>query len=243
MSEIWAAAIAAAGTAYGIYAQQSAIGAANDVRPRPFVPIDINKTAQLMRAADIAGYENSQRDFERRFPLLQKGKEYNISDAASNLDGKTSATVTNAMDKAGLSADISGTEFQKSQALGKPILAMEQRDRNYFSNLLAQNPQKAAGMNSSQYGQLIAQNTGAQNAYNSQFFGNQINRYNANIAQGMQNQYAATSGLASLASLFGNNNRNQQSGYLEPGYYGHSLGGSYGGLGYNGGVFNSTGRG
>lgn len=249
MAEVWATiaglAITAAGTAYSINAQNNAIDAANSAHPRPFVPINIGKTAELAKAADVAGYQASDSEWLTRYQnshLLKAGRDYNVSDASSNLSGATSPVVTNAMDKAGLAGDLGSNEFQKAQALGKPILSIEQRDRNFFRQLLAENPQRSAGLTGGDVTKLAAQNTGAQGAYNSNIFGNKINQYNAQIAQGIQNQNAAVGGLASLAGLFSQNNRPNQSSYLEPGYYGHSLGGAYGGLGYGGGSFNSTGR-
>lgn len=199
--------ISAAGTAYSIKAQNDAVEAANSAHPRDFVPINISRTAALAKAADEAGFNISDADFARRFPQLVKGREFNVADASNQLSGGTSKQLTDAMGKAGLSADLGSTEFEKAQALGRPILSIEQRDRNYFSKLLAQNPQRNAGLSGGDVTKLVVANTGAQNAYNSQIFGNQVNKYNASVAQGIQNQYAATSGLASLAGLFDQNKK------------------------------------
>lgn len=214
-------------TAYGVYSQQRAIDNANSAEPRPFEPIDIVKTAKLAQDADKLGFMLSDQDFKTRFPKLVMGREFNIADSALNLSGGTSKVVTEAMDKSGLSGDLGDTQFEKARALGKPILQMEQRDRGYFRQLLAENPHRAAGLTGSDVTRLAAQNTGAQNAFNSQIFGNKINQYNSQIAQGIQNQGAAVSGLASLAGLF-SQNKTTQSGYLDPSYYNKSTTGKYG---------------
>lgn len=215
--------ISIGGTAYSIYSQNRAIDAANSTNPRPFQPIDIAGTARLALEADKLGYKTSDQDFANRFPQLVSGRAFNIADSAAQLSGGTSRQLTDSMAKAGVSANLGTDEFQKAQNLGKPILGIEQRDRNYFSRLMAENPQRQAGLTGADVTKLAAQNTGGQNAYNSQIFGNQIAKYNASIAQGMQNQYAATSGLASLAGLLSDSNRSkpQQSGYLDPTYFTH----------------------
>lgn len=236
------AVVAAGATAYGAYTQNQAVEAANSVHPRAFVPININRTATLARAADEAGFRLSDADFAKRFPQLVQGRNFNIADSISNLGGGTSNVVSDSLSRAGLSADLGNDEFKKAQALGKPILSIEQRDRNYFSRMLAENPQRTAGLSGGDVTKLAAQNTGALGAYNSQIFGNKINSYNAQIAQGIQNTSAATSGLASLAGLFTQNNRTQQSPYLNAGYSGgHSVAGGLSSLGYTSGPFNSSG--
>lgn len=222
------AVVAIGGTAYGIYSQQQAVSAANSVKPKPFVPIDIPKTAAAFLAANEAGFGFSDAKWKEDFPKLWLGREYSINDARNNLSGSLSPNITKSLETAGLSSDIGGNnEFQKARDLGRPILSLEQRDRGYFQNLMQQNPQRQAAMPGSVSLQLQAQNTGAQNAYNSSFFGNQINQYNAQVAQGIQNQNAAIAGLGSLAGLIAPQQSNQ-SGYLSPEFYGNFSTGKYG---------------
>lgn len=211
--------VAIGGTAYGIYASEQARDAASSAQPRPFVPLNVRNVARQALEADELSYRISDQDFQNRFPDLVRGRNYMADNAASNLRGETSPVVTNAMSKAGLTADLGNNEFQKARNLGKPILSIEQRDRNYFRTNLALNPQRTAGLSGPDVTKLTAQNTGAQNAFNSNVFGNKTLQYNANIAQGIQNQNAAIGGLAGLAGLLQGGSRQQRDPSLDPSYY------------------------
>lgn len=207
------------GTGYSIYSQNRAIDAANSAEPRPFVPIDIPTLARQALAADVVGFAASDEDFLRRAGPLVRARDYNVDEAGRQLGGALGRTTTAALDKSGLRSDLGGaTEYQKALNLGKPVLSMEQRDRGYFSRLLGENPQRSAGLSGDDVTRLALANTNAQNAYNSQLFGNQIDRYNASIAQNTNNMGAAATGLAGLASLFPERPASP-SNYLNPLYW------------------------
>ena len=211
--------VAIGGTTYSILQQNAAIRAANSARPAAFVPVDIAKTAQLALDADKAGYKISDLDWERRFPLLKKGRDFNIEDAGLQLRGGTSKTVADAMSQSGLTGDLGNTEFEKSRNLGMPILALEQRDRNYFQKQLAMNPQRAAGLSGQDVARIAITNTGGQNNYNQGIFQSRIAQYNTQVNQALQNQNAGVAGLGALADLIPQRNQST-SGVLDPSYYG-----------------------
>lgn len=216
------AVIGVAGTAYGVYSQQQAISAANSAHPRPFVPINIPQVAQMALAADVAGYRFSDEDWKTRFPKLVMGRDYNIRDVGANLRGQTSPVISQGLSKAGLSANLGSTEAQQSVNLGLQPMALEQRDRNYFQRELSMNPPRSAGLSGGDVTKLAAQNTGAQNAFNSALYGNRINAYNTQVQQSIQNQGALFQGLGALGGLYSNYQQNQSNPYsnsTDPAYY------------------------
>lgn len=224
--------IGIAGTAYSIYSQEQAKNAASSLKPRPFVPVDIPQVAAMALATDEAGYKISDADWRARFPKLALGRDFNINDVGANLSGETSPTITNAMDKAGLSANLGNTEYEKAKNLGLPITSIQQRDRNYFQKQLAMNPQRTAGLSGTDTTRLAIANTGNQSNFNQGVFQSRIAGYNAGIQQNIQNTNAGINALGSLAGLLAP--RTTQSGYLSPEYYNRATGGS-GSAGASGG--------
>lgn len=227
MAEIWVTAIGvavtAAGTAYSINSQNNAISAANNAHPRAFVPIDINNVAQQAFIADKAGFDISDKDWQKRFPQLFAGRNYNISDIGGNLRGIASPTITKEMNKAGLGANLGNTEFKQAQNLGLPLLSLEQRDRNYFQKELSMNPQRTAGLTGQDVARISIANTNSQSNFNQGLFGSRISAYNSQIQQGIANNNAAIGGLGALAGLYTNyqqQNTNPASNPLDPHYYG-----------------------
>lgn len=218
--------VSIAGAAYGAYQQNAAIEAANSAHPRPFVPIDIANTAKMAFIADKAGYDISDADWKKRFPLLSAGRDYNVKDMAGNLSGVVSPTVTNTLDKAGLSANLGNDQFKQARNLGQPVLSMEQRNRNYFQKLLGDNPQRTAGLSGQDVTRIAVANTGSQQNFNQGIFQSNIGKYNSQIGQNIQNTNAAIGGLGSLAGLL-TQNQNYNSPYLSgPSYYGSMTGGA-----------------
>ena len=232
-----------AGQVYGAYKQNEAIKAANNTHPAPFIPVDVAKTAQMALIADKAGYDVSDRDWAGtkgvdgkysggRFSTLAQGRDYNINDMAGNLEGKVSPTVTNAMNTAGLPADLGDNPFKQARNLGLPIAAIQNRDRGYFQQLLGDNPQRAFGLSGQDTTRIAVTNTGNQNNFNQGVFQSNLARYNTGIQQNIANNNAAVTGLAGLAGLITQNNDYNQmkdpylstSGYSDGGgfYTGHS---------------------
>lgn len=192
-----------AGTAYSISASEAAAKAANAVKPKKFVPVDIPRTQAEAIAADTAGYAKSDADFKKRFPKLAQGRNFNIQSSLADRSGAMSAGVTDALGKAGLSADFGTNAFQQAKNLGMPILAKEQRDRTYFQRLLADNPQRQFGLSGQDIARISIANTGGTNNYNQGLFGSRMNMYNQQVAQNAQNNSAAITGLTGALGMIG----------------------------------------
>lgn len=210
-----------AGTAYSAYSQNEATKAANSVKAKPFVPVDIPKTAAMAFAADKAGYDISDKDWQTRFPKLALGREQIINDVGQNVAGKDSLPVANAINKAGYGGtDLGNTEYAKSRELGMPVLALKNRSRDYFQQLLKTNPQRTAGLSGQDVTRIAIANTGGQNNFNQGVFQSNIGQYNSQIQQGIANQGAVLSGLGGLAGLLSQNQSYQRSPYeTDPNYY------------------------
>jgi hypothetical protein len=204
MAEIWGTvvagvgvAISAAGTAYAL--SQSSPSYPN---PKKFIPVNIPQTAAMAKAADIAGYKLSDADFAARFPNLVAGREFSINDALGNLEGKTSKTVSDALEKSGVATgNLGDNPFKQAFELGMPILSKEQRDRTYFQRLLADNPQRQFGLSGGDVAKIAVANVGSQNNYNQGVYGSRINQYNAQVAQNAQTIGAITSGAPQVVSI------------------------------------------
>jgi len=203
--EAWAvaigAAVAVAGTAYGVYQSQASINAANSVKLPKFIPIDIAQVAGLAAATDKTGYDISDADWAARFPALDKGRNYSIAEINNAMTPRPDPQVTNALAKSGLTADIGGNPFEQAVKLNLPILSKEQRDRTYFQKVLGDNPQRQFGLSGSDVAHIAIANTNSQNNFNQGLFGSRINAYNASIQQNAQATQGIVSGVGGLANI------------------------------------------
>lgn len=165
------------------------------------IQTNIPQTAQQALAADVASYGRSDADYAQRFPQLVAGRDYNVNNATTNLNGQTDPSITNALATAGFGGvNMGGTVFQQSRAMGQPILAKEQRDRNYFETLLQDNPQRAFGLSGGDVANIALANVGASNSYNQGVYGTRIAAQNANILQNAQNSAALYGAIGALGS-------------------------------------------
>jgi hypothetical protein len=188
----------------------------------PLVTTNIPQTEQQALAADVASYNRSDADYAQRFPDLVAGRNYNVANAVSNLGGQTDPTITNALKTAGFGGtNMGGTVFQQARAMGQPILAKEQRDRNYFETLLSDNPQRAFGLSGGDVANIALANVGAQNAYNQGTYGTRVGAANAQLLQNAQNSaalYGAIGAIGSAGIKYGAS-QNYNSPALSYGYY------------------------
>lgn len=163
--------------------------------------VNVPQVGAQALAADKASYAASDADFANRFPQLVTGRQYNIGNAVSNLNGATDPKISSELQRAGLgSPNLGNTEFAQARSLGQPILAKEQRDRNYFQTLLSNNPQRAFGLSGGDVTNIALANLGAQNAYNQNTFGTRINAANQQIAQNAQLYGAIAGAVGSIGS-------------------------------------------
>lgn len=201
-----------------------------------FQQIKIPEVQALALGTDQSGYNASDLDFLRRFPLLAQGREVNIADAGNQLAGAQDPLVAQTLDKSGLSANYGNNEYQIAKNQGAPdIVSKEKRDRKYFSRLLSENPQRQFGLSGQDIAHISIANTMGQNNYNQGLFGSRINAYNASIEQNAANNQAYASAAGSIAGDLAKFYRNQQPGYLSSGFYNApnygDSGGGHGGLG------------
>ena len=170
--------------------------------------IDIGAAQDAALGADIQGYNLSDTAYAApgsyTAPLVT-GRGSMIDSLLGESTGGISSQATGALDTAGLedlATSIPGkNEFQTSRNLGQPILAKEQRDRNFASNLLLQNPQRLFGLSGQDVVHIALANTGNVNALNEAVAGTQANAYSSSVVQGAQN----FAGLSSLISGFAKN--------------------------------------
>jgi hypothetical protein len=123
----------------------------------------------IVLGQDISQYAQSDADWAARFPGLASGRSAMINDLGTEMQGKLPAVTTSTLNTAGLGDEakaIQGkNEFQTSRNLGQPILAKEQRDRNYAASLLAMNPPRQLGLSGQDVLDIVTANTGNVNAY------------------------------------------------------------------------------
>lgn len=205
-----------------------------------FQKINIPETQALALEFDRSGYDASDLDFLRRFPLLAEGREFNIEDSANQMAGAQDPLVAQTLDKAGLSADYGATPYAQSRNMGaQEIVSKEKRDRNYFSRLLAENPSRQFGLGGQDIARVSIANTMGQNNYNQGMFGSRINAYNAQIQQNAQTNAGYANAAGDLFGSIAKYYRNSQPNSLSASYYGPSAMGygasnanSYGGFNF-----------
>jgi hypothetical protein len=169
--------------------------------PPKLKQVNIPQAESQATAADIHGYNLSDQDYAKRFPDLVSGRQYNVNNAVSNLQGQTDPHIASAIQGAGLGTpNLGSNEFQQARSLGQPILAKEKRDRNYFQSVLSDNPQRAFGLSGGDVASLAQANIGAQNQFNQNIYGTRIQGYNQNILQNAQLNSALIGSFGSLAS-------------------------------------------
>jgi hypothetical protein len=162
--------------------------------------LNVNELERLTLGADKLGYDLSDEDFARRFPLLVKGRDYNINSAASNLAGERDPFLMQSLNDAGLGdVDFGTGEFKQARNLGMPILAKEARDRAYFQRLLADNPQRTFGLNSGDVARIALANTQGANMLGLGQAQGRINQAIANTASDAASQAAMISALGQIA--------------------------------------------
>lgn len=195
-------------------------GGGSSVTPPKLLQTDIPSAQSQALAADQESYLLSDRDYANRFPQLTAGRNYNISNAASDLAGHQDPAITNALSQSGFgNVNLGNNSFQQSRSLGQPVLSMEQRSNSYFQNLLADNPQRAFGLGGGDVANIALANVGAANAYNTGTYGTRIQGYDQNILQNSQNNSALFSALGSLGQTGTRAYSNYTSPYLNANQY------------------------
>lgn len=164
--------------------------------PPAFIKLDPAELLKTSQAQQAAAYAASDQRYASGYTApLVAARAATINDAAGQLAGQQDPAITGALNTAGLgNINFGNNEFKQAQNLGQPILAKEQRDRNYFGTLLAQNqPRDITGFNSHDLGEVLAANSGNEANFNTARLGTQINQINANAAAGAQNASAISS--------------------------------------------------
>jgi len=163
----------------------------------PLPSLNPAKLEKLAVQGDTLGYNASDADFKKRFPYLAKGRDLAIESAKTNIMGQTDPFVASALKSAGLgSLNFGKNEFAQARNMGQPIAAKEQRDRNYFTRLLADNPARSFGLNSGDISKIALANT---NGINMQALG----LAQGNAAQAISDAQASAANNAALMSAIG----------------------------------------
>lgn len=170
--------------------------------------VSIPQSENLLLSQDVSQYALSDADWAARFPGFSAGRSDIIGQLGGELGGGIPSQATGALNTAGLGAEASrmqgANEFQTARNEGQPILAKEQRDRNYASTLLAMNPQRSFGLNAQDVLDIVTSNTGNVNAYKQAIFGSQSNAAISSSLQSAQDFSALTSLLGAGAKVGAN---------------------------------------
>lgn len=186
-----------------------------------FQRINIPETQALALGFDQSGYDASDLDFLRRFPLLAEGREFNIADSTNQMAGAQDPLVAQALKDSGLEADYGKTPYAQSRNMGATeIPAKEKRDRTFFSRLLSENPSRQFGLGGQDIAHISIANTMGQNNYNQGLFGSRINAYNNAITQNAQNNASYANAAGDLFGSIAKYYRSNQLSYLDSNYYG-----------------------
>lgn len=182
-----------------------------------------SKLEKMAVQADQLGYNLSDEDWAKRFPWLAKGRDYAVESARSNLAGERDPFLTNTLKQAGLGdVDFGTGEFKQARNMGQPILQKEQRDRAYFQRLMADNPQRAFGLNAGDIARIAMANTNGVNMNALGLATGRANQAISNINSQAQDNAAMISAFSKIGSTaigaFANKT-NYTSPTLQPGYY------------------------
>lgn len=169
-----------------------------------FVPLDIPSVMAGAEATDRRAYQLSDSDLAKRHPEIPKGTNASIANAALNLGGQQDPALTSLLQQSGSGINFGNTNQDIARNMGKKIQDKEGRDRDYFKNLMSQNPERQIGLNSDDYLRMVVANANGANTFAQGTFGSRVNAYNANLQQGAQNTSALLSSIAGIAKIGGN---------------------------------------
>jgi hypothetical protein len=125
-------------------------------------PVNTLATEQAGIAADQYGYNLSDADFASRFPGLVASRGTDMATAEKEMTGPLAAPVENAFTSSGLSKafsafgggsedpNVTGTGSIGRKTIGASVandtMSYQNAARDYFQNLIEQNPQRAFGL-------------------------------------------------------------------------------------------------
>lgn len=167
---------------------------------------------------DTEAYARADADLLKRFPSLVNARDWSIADSGQQLGGDIGSTTRGALESAGLGDEASrmstGSEFKTALNMGEGILSKEQRDRNYFERVLAENPARKFGLSGADAVRIAMANTGNTNAINAAGYGTAVNASNAATLQGAQNFGALSNIITGAITNFSRSR--STSPYIDP---------------------------
>lgn len=181
-----------------------------------FNPVNIPQAMARALAYDVSGFDWSDQDFLSRFPGLVAQREQQLDDAYQQLTGPLDATVSESFMKQGLQQGLGafaggdpmgalglteGSAGRNSAATSFANSALEKQtyDRQWFSQLLADNMQRSFGLGGGDVASLAALNTGGTNATNQMQYQSEL----AGIYGQGQRDAATAQQIATLGALLG----------------------------------------
>lgn len=193
-------------------------GGGSTPQPPAFQAINVGQVGDQALAADISGYNFSDADLASRFPGLVAGRNQQVTDAYNQLTGPLDPTVQSSFvnqgleqslgsfgggnQTAGIGKDGTAAGNAVATSLANNVQNKQDYDRVNFESTLANNPQRAFGLNGEDVLNELMANTQGQNAYNQQKYLGQIGASNASSAAAGQQQSAAIgTGVSILTAI------------------------------------------
>lgn len=179
-----------------------------------FQPVNIPEAIAQAISYDVQGYNWSDADFTSRFPGLVQTRNEEIGRAYNELTGPLDPTVESSFTNQGLNQGatalgggdpLSGLGLTAGSAgrnaasvsFANSVMSKEDADRQYFTQLLLDNPQRQFGIGAGDVSGLFALNTQGVNNFNSQSFQSELN----NIYTQGQQQAATGAQIAALGNI------------------------------------------
>lgn len=200
-------------------------GGGSTVKPPKLKQVDVAQAADTFTKYQQENYRLRDTDFASRFPELVNLRNSLIGESTAQLSGALPSQSKSALTTAGLGGEASAmegkNEFETSRNSGNNILAKEQRDRNYFENILNNGAAGDVGKRDLSLGiddilKIVTANSGNQNAFNQAIYGTQLNDYTSRLGQQAQNYGAVANTIGSVTDLISKFYHPAQSAYTDP---------------------------
>ncbi len=181
------------------------LGGASAPKPATFIPTNIGQVSNLATQFDTLGYNLSDQDFVSRFPGLVSQRNSTITDAFKQLTGPLDPTVQNSfansstantLESFGGGTGSIGTKGSAARnAIGAGIVnqtnAKQDYDRQFFEQLIGQNPERTFGLGGGDQVNLLISNILGANQNRYAGYASNVSTSNASSAATTQDAFAA----------------------------------------------------
>jgi len=176
--------------------------------------LDVQGTKDFMEQYEKDRMAASISEWQKRFPLLKQGGDYEMADLLRNQQGVLSPGVKQAIKASGLTAPSEGDQYRQSRDLGLSPITLSQRTSAAVTRNIANNPEWTSTISGGTLASMVVNNFQNQQAFTQALGANRTANYVAQQGANANNTAALITGIGGAArigmtayqnSQFGNN--------------------------------------